>query len=762
MRTKVARPNESEMVTELQKKMGGWIVELVAPALIMVMTGSLAFFLMEVSYFGSYQGRVGWVLGLFIFASVLTSRISIMEGFDKATFYGMLLGGATIFVLTTLSNMSLFMAMALIGVIWWFNSKLTWDCTVIDSSRDSTDRGLLNRFGFRSKNRTENDDDASSELDVEPDEEVQGTSSDQVKKSTSWTSRFIGKKRVPNTPGVWVLILSLAAFPIFGIGQGFIDEEARRQNAFFYFCTYLAAGLGLLVTTALIGLQRYLMRRNATMPNAVALSWVGVGTLMIFVILVGAWMLPRPYSEYSVAENPFKYERTSKWGSSRYSFGNEGKQESRDNAITNSDQQPYKQSNSGKGRQDKDSSGGETKSKSGKGKSDSDSSKSGSPGKEKGSAGKNQSPNSQKSESGKGQDRKNPSKSGNSPGGNKESSKQDSKGGKSSDQNDGKSQVDGGDRNPNSQKQDPSKSNNKKGENDQQGQKGSEKGDQKSNQDSSQSKSGRSNESDSKGAEDKSGSKGKDKSSQPAEQQKQEQRNNNSSSSRGGTSKTQKNANGKQDEKQNEKSNQSKQSNSQSRSQQNPSRSMQMPSLRGILWILQWVVAAVLAIVAIYFLWKYRQSLWQQLVAFVNGLKEFWANLWNRKNKQEAAESNSSFSSKRQERKKAFAEFANPFQTADVQNWSMADLVRYSFEALEAWGRERGCARGDDQTPHEFALKLAELDKNIGRGAKKLADFYCSIAFAKDRLEPNIVNNELVNLWSMLQGQQVKSSFQPA
>ena len=257
------------MVTELQKKMGGWIVEMVAPALIMVMTGSLTFFMMQVAYYGDYPGRVGWVLGLFIFASVLISRISIIEGFDKATFYGMILGGATIFVLTTLSNLSLLLAILFIGTIWWFNSKLTWDCTVIDSSRDSTDRGLLSRFGFQRKSKAPQDEGND---ETESEEEIQGTSSNEKLKTNSWTSRFFGKKKIANTPGVWVLILSLAAFPVFGIGQGFIEDETRRQSAFFYFCTYLVGGLGLLVTTAMMGLQRYLMRRNATMPNSVAIS----------------------------------------------------------------------------------------------------------------------------------------------------------------------------------------------------------------------------------------------------------------------------------------------------------------------------------------------------------------------------------------------------------------------------------------------------------------------------------------------------------
>ena len=52
----------------------------IGPVLIMGLVGSLAFFLMEVSYAGDYSGSVRWVLFWFVLASVLVSRISIEQG----------------------------------------------------------------------------------------------------------------------------------------------------------------------------------------------------------------------------------------------------------------------------------------------------------------------------------------------------------------------------------------------------------------------------------------------------------------------------------------------------------------------------------------------------------------------------------------------------------------------------------------------------------------------------------------------------------
>ncbi|MEC9093771.1 MAG: hypothetical protein VX438_13750, partial [Planctomycetota bacterium] len=336
------------MITEMQQKMGGWIVELVAPALIMMMTGSLTFFLVEIFYYGDFPMRVKWVLALFVFASVLVSRISIMEGYERSVAYGLVLGGATVFVLTRLSEVSLFLSFLLIAVIWWFNSKLTWDCTVIDNTKDSTDRGLLSRL------RWDNQTDKTAVDQAADADKTLGTSTENPEKTDSWTQRLFAKKNIPNTPGVWVLILSLAAFPIFGFGQGLLNDDLRRQHAFLYFCVYLVGGLGLLVTTALVGLQRYLQRRNATMPNSVAISWVLCGSLMIGAILIVAWFLPRPSTEYSIAENPFKLETKSRLPTSPTPILNEGKEDGR-NDPQNPSSNPT--SNSGKSNSGKSNSG---------------------------------------------------------------------------------------------------------------------------------------------------------------------------------------------------------------------------------------------------------------------------------------------------------------------------------------------------------------------------------------------------------------------
>ncbi len=47
----------------------------ISPALIIVLVGSLAFFLLMVFYAGQYEGRLYWTTGCFVFAAVLISRV---------------------------------------------------------------------------------------------------------------------------------------------------------------------------------------------------------------------------------------------------------------------------------------------------------------------------------------------------------------------------------------------------------------------------------------------------------------------------------------------------------------------------------------------------------------------------------------------------------------------------------------------------------------------------------------------------------------
>src|SRR5262249_50749057 len=111
--------------------------------------------------------------------------------------------------------------------------------------------------------------------------------------------RYREKRDQKRTPGVWVIYFSLAALPIFGLGQSLIPVggEGRRRYRFWLMVVYVGSGLGLLLTTTFLGLRTYLRRRKLQMPAAMTGVWLTVGGTLIALLLVGGALLPRPSAE---------------------------------------------------------------------------------------------------------------------------------------------------------------------------------------------------------------------------------------------------------------------------------------------------------------------------------------------------------------------------------------------------------------------------------------------------------------------------------
>ena len=107
------------------------------------------------------------------------------------------------------------------------------------------------------------------------------------------------QQKKPHTPGTWVIYFGLAAVPLFILGQSLIatDDSARRRATFLQMAAFVGSGLGLLVTTSLLGLRKYLQDRGAKIPPAMTAGWLGMGAMLIVSFLVIGAVLPRPHSE---------------------------------------------------------------------------------------------------------------------------------------------------------------------------------------------------------------------------------------------------------------------------------------------------------------------------------------------------------------------------------------------------------------------------------------------------------------------------------
>src|SRR5689334_20190157 len=75
----------------LQATLADYVIVAINPALIMVLIGSLIYFLLDMFYQGQYPERLHYCLTLYIFGAVLVSRISMEEGWDHAAPLGAML-----------------------------------------------------------------------------------------------------------------------------------------------------------------------------------------------------------------------------------------------------------------------------------------------------------------------------------------------------------------------------------------------------------------------------------------------------------------------------------------------------------------------------------------------------------------------------------------------------------------------------------------------------------------------------------------------
>jgi hypothetical protein len=271
----------------------------------MVLIGSLVFFLIEALYQGQYDGRLRWAFGWFVFASVLIGRISIDEGREYASIYAIPLALAMLAVLSRfveirgpMAGLSVPINIGLIALVLWCADRLTWDCTVIDDRKDASGQGLLQTAGLDGPHH------GGLETEDQAERDLLATSSRDVPLPLTWWQRFCEHRKRPHAPGVWVIYISLAALPLFGIGQRFIPANnlESRRYAFWMLCYFVASALGLLLNCSFLALRRYLRQRHLEMPIKMAGVWLGTGTILILVLLALCMALPRPHPEYSITQ----------------------------------------------------------------------------------------------------------------------------------------------------------------------------------------------------------------------------------------------------------------------------------------------------------------------------------------------------------------------------------------------------------------------------------------------------------------------------
>ncbi|MCI0702545.1 MAG: DUF4129 domain-containing protein [Planctomycetia bacterium] len=590
-----------------------YVVTGIGPALIMLMVGSLVFFLVEVLYAGQYSGRLLYTLFFFVFAAVLVARISIQYDAGRALVYGIGLAIVTYLALLAyveypkgwLKSWGWLVNLGLLLLVWWSAHKLTWDCTHIDEKRESSGRGLLSAAGLDADVGQESGDRSQETENRDQKTEDRGQKTEKKKKKPkkgkhdsrlwTWIEKYKAhreaQRKAAHSPGVWVIYFALAALPLFALGQSLVapDDEARRRATFLQMTVYIASALGLLVTTSLLGVRRYLRQRKAKVPVAMTASWLGLGALLIVVFLALGAFLPRPHSEVPW----FGIERAGKSQRDASKYAQRGDASGKGEGRGGEQSKAGDGNASGKGGQP----GGGTKG-------------------EKGGGGKG--------DSGKGGSGK--------------------------------------------------------------------KGDQS-------------------GGDKKGGGKGQGNDS---EAKKDEE------GGRGGTSSEEESSDA-----------QSEDGNSKSGSQ---SSSQLGGALEKIAGVVKWIVFAIVAILVLFALFfgvlKYLAPFTAWARRWLDGIKAWWASLFAKKEANPDRKVGGEPTPLAPVRPPPFTEYSNPFADGTAEDREPAELIAYTFEALDAWAWDRDAGREPTETPLEFARRLGDAFPDQAESFMALAKLYTRMAYS--------------------------------
>ena len=671
LETPMARP-------KLDKTLADYMAIAITPALIMLLTGSLVWFLAELGYDGNRPTRIRWILFWFVIGAVLVARIAIENGRAHAAMFLVGLAGATSLTIFKFAPDAPLVPIICLGIVAWCADKLTWDCTLIDESEDASGEGSLQVAGVADEAELKDDSATSSTDGAEAAKEK----TDQ-KKTPFWKRLFTNESEragKPHAPGLWVVYFSLAALPLYGFGQLWIPatDVASRHFAFQCLLVYVGAALGLLLMTSFLGLRRYLRQRNIEMPTAMAATWVGMGSAIAIGILVVALLLPRPQGDYSIAE--------------AIDYVSEEVQEASDWAFLDDDGGEGEGQLSGPA--DVEAEQGSATDPNQQGKSGGDQ-----PGNQ---AAQNDQENAQDGDGGKGAgEGENGEQSGEKQGEGQQGDGEKGQGEQTA-QSDGQNSSGGG-KQGDSQKPNGQQTAQNEDADRQQG----NSGEQSQQQGDSQSQDQQSDEQMAQNDSDRS------------------------------SDETSEEDTGEEESAEAEQADASESSTPESDSSWMDTIAENMGTL------FKWLIYAAMAAGVIYLAIKN----WPAVSAF---LRNLWAELLSIFGRKPATVAEGEEDEEEPVAPpRPFSAFSDPFRSGKASQASPGELVRYTFEALQAWAFENNCGRTPDQTPMEFGQRMQARRLKISNEAHEVSLLYAQVAYGGHRPDDSNVAT-LQKLWRKL------------
>jgi len=170
--------------------------------------------------------------------------------------------------------------------------------------------------------------------------------------------------------------------------------------------------------------------------------------------------------------------------------------------------------------------------------------------------------------------------------------------------------------------------------------------------------------------------------------------------------------------------------------------------------VLKWLVFVALALIVLFVVFRHGLQFLSNFMPWAKNLLaaiDAWLKgLFGGKDK-EVKEQAAATTLEPVESHVPFTAFTNPFADGTASRRPPEELVRYSFEALEAWAGDRDADRRSDETALEFADRLGKQFGWLHEDARRLALLVARLAYAGGRLPAHTMNT-LDHFWDRITG----------
>jgi Domain of unknown function (DUF4129) len=151
----------------------------------------------------------------------------------------------------------------------------------------------------------------------------------------------------------------------------------------------------------------------------------------------------------------------------------------------------------------------------------------------------------------------------------------------------------------------------------------------------------------------------------------------------------------------------------------------------------------ILALLVAWWIFRQRGLIFEAVKSIIASIADFFKNLFGFRFSLKSA---GAAANKKNQKRRPFAAFKNPFLTGKEQAWTQAQLILYSYEALRAWAEERGIEPRPEQTAREFCLELGGSFPEIHSELNQISLLYSRMAYGME--QPGNQNLEpLKELW---------------